>query len=515
MSTLPLLPTMEDTTDHLHIAHLERVVCSNYTCCGDSHCDLHALIEHFEDKHLEKTVQNAKYLYPRERLRSVALQGKTPRISAPSAPSSPSSSSATSSPVSSAPSSPTSDFTSPAPSHPFSSMTLTPVYTPFTPISPVDPSDSYLDTDEIFMRQEAVDYDMSGIGMYADFSPEIYASSCESKDLALEVPLIIPMTPSLSDQEAGMDDVSHSSPDLTLESPPSPLAAIPRHMQLEVDTVPLTAAYKKATKTKLLKAKSPRSPSTGLASTIAGPSSNAQTTKVKSPKTSSSKSRNGTATASRPKKFMCPAPGCPKSYLTLNGLQYHEKNQRCEFRERGPGANSYSDSSMSNSPPSVTSSQSPPVDILTHEASPGLSRRIYACPESSSAGESSDPSSSVPSVGAPLPGGDVSSSNTHVVPYYRQSLPATSSQAPLGAGAVTTTPVTVVPAVAPSPSQPQYHYPLPAPVSMPASPAAQNAPQNMNATHSNVPVSQSLPVDAPSQPVYACLTPQSPAPVAA
>ncbi|KAF9534006.1 hypothetical protein CPB83DRAFT_419477 [Crepidotus variabilis] len=276
-----------------HITILERVVCSNFSCCGTQHSDLHALLAHFEGDHVVVLAPNGKRVFP------VALHpssGESTPASSRSSSVSPSLPSSPITPPFSIPSSPSDAKFSISLANHQSGRTVPPVYTPFTPCWPLEPAYSLPDHSEIVIVQEPT----------FDFSTQ--------PSLLPPLQLEAPATVDSSESEFGDDEANIlTDDDVSLSLPVSNL----RH-----DTPQRHSEIPKAIRSTKEKRGGGMFESSAQHTTSSKPS----------------KSRRGVSSSTshsrrREKMFRCPKEGCVKAYLNPNGLKYHLEKGTCKLED--------------------------------------------------------------------------------------------------------------------------------------------------------------------------------------
>ncbi|RXW12693.1 hypothetical protein EST38_g13160 [Candolleomyces aberdarensis] len=396
--------------DFVRITSIERQVCSNYVCCGVHLVDFHALINHFEEKHVSVVAPNGKRIYPPERLKPA----NPPPVNS-NRPPSPSSSSSSSSRSSSVASSPPNTPQTPA-SLPlgFSAPAVQVVaaaaeveYNPYmglalsVPPSSIPPNQRFPESSDV-ISAFGPEYDFSKDYAYYEQSyaerihrlheRERREKEERERETRIKVEQAAPTSCLAQEEEEGMSDDS-AVPSLHFDSN-SP----------EFSQKPVAIASSSTKKKGSPKARREGSESPGEeGSTVSNNGG-----KVVKPKLKLASTSNG-ATGGNPissggrkreKMFKCPHQGCTKSYLNPNGLKYHLEKGTCKFDYPVNGATSASasasplegpaesastpsspklqpSSSTSNpvSPSSVTPapSEQPPVSTLPVSLNPSAS----------------------------------------------------------------------------------------------------------------------------------------------
>ncbi|KAF5342024.1 hypothetical protein D9611_002053 [Ephemerocybe angulata] len=379
--------------DLMRINSLERQVCSNYVCCGVHLADFHALINHFESKHISLVAPNGKRIYPPERLkvstsqnssastenRSSLLSFRSPLPSTPS--SSRSSSVESSTPPPTTPTGLSLD--------PFSSNIGQPIleYSPYLGLAL-----SFGPEKDAAPHPFANDMVISAFGPEYDFSKDYarYERCFTDRVAQLRRQQQKEQDQLLEDLERAPEEepvaaLAHSGVSRTPS--PSPSAdssgvanAIPAPSQAPVEP----SSEREARVLEICGVDAPKTNNGG---------------KVAKPRAKSAAAGSNpvsTTGRKRDKNFKCPHQGCTKSYLNPNGLKYHLEKGTCKFDDRGNDASesSSSESAMgsaaeSSSPSSGTATPvetepkplapSPP-SVSTKVASPASTSFAYQYP---------------------------------------------------------------------------------------------------------------------------------------
>ncbi|KAF9441493.1 hypothetical protein P691DRAFT_766220 [Macrolepiota fuliginosa MF-IS2] len=299
-SELPMdidLPVPSDfaTNNMEHISSLELALCSNFTCCSMQLPDLHALVEHFEEKHVVVFNLDGMRIYPENSGKRLAHFPPPPSLS--HSPSSSRSSSVVSSPQT--PTTPLSvTLVGPeAPQKPKASTSSCPqVYTPFS--------------------MSAMPESEYGIGLFdLDIGQDPYP--------IISSPFYDAYVPS--------SDSTHRP---TPSSVPNPKSHDPMILD-SVDAISVPTFGDVA--------------SGGVINTITSHDRDREREREKRGRTKAD-IVNATAVSAknavkararltggngkrREKAYRCPTAGCTKSYLNPNGLKYHIEKGTCRFED--------------------------------------------------------------------------------------------------------------------------------------------------------------------------------------
>ncbi|KAJ2924810.1 hypothetical protein H1R20_g12300, partial [Candolleomyces eurysporus] len=331
--------------DFVRITSIERQVCSNYVCCGVHLVDFHALINHFEEKHVSVVAPNGKRIYPPERLKPA---NPPPANSNP--PPSPSSSSLSSSRSSSVASSPPNTPQTPA-SLPlgFSAPAVQVAaaaeveYNPYmglalsVPPSSIPPNQRFPESSDV-ISAFGPEYDFSKDYAYYEQSyaerihrlheREQREKEERERETRIKVEQAAPTSSFAQEEEEGMSDDS-AVPSLHFDS------SSPEFSQKPVAIASSSTKKKGSPKARREGSESPG----GEGSTVSNNGGKVVKPKLKLASTSNGAAGGNPISAGgrkREKMFKCP------SYLNPNGLKYHLEKGTCKFDYPVNGATSAS-----------------------------------------------------------------------------------------------------------------------------------------------------------------------------
>ncbi|KAJ2917374.1 hypothetical protein MD484_g3037, partial [Candolleomyces efflorescens] len=391
--------------DFVRITSIERQVCSNYVCCGVHLVDFHALINHFEEKHVSVVAPNGKRIYPPERLKP-AIPPPPPSPASlnsnPPPPLSPSSS-RSSSVVSSPPNTPQTPANLPlgfsAPAVPVAPPPVV-EYNPYmglalsVPPSTVPPNQRF---------QECTDV-ISAFGPEYDFSKDYacyeqaYTERIhrlhereerereERERERVKVERQQQLTPSSSSSSCS----SGFSPQEEEEAMVDDSNSVPSSQSPSISQPVITSSSSTTTTKKTAKGSQKARSETPAGEGSGGASNNGG--KVVKPKLKIASTSNGAGGGNpisaggrkREKMFKCPHQGCTKSYLNPNGLKYHLEKGTCKFDDPVNGATSASGSSSSATSSDASASESPTTESASMSTPPPPPSAVSPSPPSSS-----------------------------------------------------------------------------------------------------------------------------------
>ncbi|TFK27893.1 hypothetical protein FA15DRAFT_119366 [Coprinopsis marcescibilis] len=330
------------------ITHLERRVCSGFSCCEIPLVDLHALISHYEDEHCPRRS-------PHTTRRRASSSGSHQRPHSP-----PKINTA----VLPFPSlySATPDSTASTPASSRSSSVVSSPPTPHTPLSPPNSVDSVAIVSHD--QPPLIDYNpYLGLAMNA---PQVQAATTQYPYSA-SIDVISAFGPEYdfsrdyASYESAFAEQQRKELEVALEweqqqvlmhellyAAPSPVEDVAQAVELpvldEMDSA-VAASEEPAPSAVPPDVKRKSSPKSRRATSVVAevaPSNDGG--KVSKQRTKIAGPLFGTSTAStsrkREKAFKCPHPGCIKAYLNPNGLKYHLEKGTCNIVPPAPSPDS-------------------------------------------------------------------------------------------------------------------------------------------------------------------------------